>query len=167
MEESSVKLKIFQKVPEEGIPFALWRLQGVIDRFNFLFVILDSSDPHGFCGLKEEMTDKDLGKIDPQQYYESHPEGLWFRGRIVRRIVDNRGFSPNFNACYIFPSSISRCSVPPYTYTSEGPEFEYDAISIQLTTFMEQSNACGYLADGVGLDILLVDKDLIDAWNAN
>lgn len=144
---------------------ALDRLSSIINDYNFLFVKLDSADFFDFHDYSDDVFYDMPLDSNGERVYIIEPEGMWVKGEFVRDLVMSKNFAPRFNATYIFDKSISRCSAPSYSDTSECVQFkEEEALPQELSNSVNKLNACGYVSDGAGLNVLLVDKRLVDVW---
>lgn len=159
--------KIQIHVSTADLIVALDRISSVISSYNFLFVNLDSSTFRRFKNFDDDIFGDVRLDSNGQRVYSITSEGMWVKGEYIRELVMSSNFAPRFNAAYIFDKSISKCDPPTYTDTSECVQFSsVQPLPKELEASLKKMNACGYLSDGTGLNILLLDKKLIEVWNS-
>lgn len=124
-------------------------------RLNWLFVVLDSSQD-------VQATERYLSpKMQEHNIpYEYRPEGLWFfGGEVLKRYIRDEVAVP-FSACYIFDGKTKDCPKP--DFKMKILERAFTDVEVRLVSDeIKRLNAIAYAADGGGLQLVSIDRELI------
>jgi hypothetical protein len=131
--------------------FIKW-MEDIVADFNWLFVAIDS-------GRGLELDRLAISKVmnGLQINHIWRPEGLWIHGIEMRRIDAMQEVIVPFSAAYIFDKGICISEVPLYSNTSETEQFDKQ-VSETLILEMQRLNAKAYIADGQGLNYIVLDE---------
>ena len=159
--------KIFTRIDGWSMHEGLVCFGPLLMEYNFLFVRLDSCS---FEHFRKQTLDL-FGSAGPdsstEQNYSWTDEGIWICGADILGLLRSSHFPPIFNAAYIFQNSIKRCRPPSYHFSSETDQFDQMSDPPEnLLASIAETGACGYLADGSGLNVLFLTQPLIEQWDS-
>jgi hypothetical protein len=135
-------------------------LEPVIADTNWLFVTLDSNRDDFAVAQKY---------LSPQLQQDGMSfwwgkEGLWLPGSELKKAYWselNKAYMPNsiivsFSAAYIFAKDIKSCPKPGFNRTTDQEQFTAAQLN-EAEREIIRLNALGYVADGCGLQCVLID----------
>ena len=132
-------------------------LEAALGRFNWLIVVLDSM-PLARAASHPRPLVRLLKEVGANIRWAE--EGIWIEAQDMPRVRNARLIVP-FTAIYVFESHTRNCAVPKYFLTSECEQFR-DGVYPHVKDAVEGLGACGYLADGCGLNYYLKEEEIYE-----